>query len=88
MMKTATKEDRTKIISVWLDATSDDHGWVVDTDIMDGGESNTVRMFPPTSAGQKRAVKFALTLGTKKGLPVYRDDDEGRRELIQDVEAE
>ncbi len=76
-------ENRTKIISVWLDETSEDHGWIVDIDIMDGGESDTIKTFPPTATGEKKAIAFALGLGSRKNLPVYRDGDRGQRELLQ-----
>lgn len=59
-----------QIVSVWLDTTSDDHGWVVDTDIVDGGESETIKMFPPTADGFRRAVSFAEKAAEKRGLEV------------------
>ena len=45
-------------IAVWLDTTSADHGWVVSEE---HGEdySKTLAVFPPTSAGKRRAESLA-----------------------------
>lgn len=59
-----------KIVTVWLDQTSDEHGWIVDTDTEDGGESNTLKVFPPTEAGRKKANAYAKTAAEKRGCPV------------------
>jgi hypothetical protein len=58
------------IVSVWLDETSDDHGWTVDTDIEEGGESNTLRVFPPTNMGFDRAVAFAKRAGKQRNCDI------------------
>lgn len=60
-------ETGTMIVSVWLDTTSDDHGWIVDTDVVGGGESETLRIFQPTAAGKKRAVAFAEAKAERLG---------------------
>ena len=60
----------TKIVTVWLDQTSDEAGWIVDTDIAGGGESETVKTFPPTGTGEKAARKFAAEYAERKGLEV------------------
>lgn len=57
-----------KIVTVWLDKTSDECRWIVDTDIVGGGESATVKTFAPTEAGRTKAVKFAREYAAKRGL--------------------
>ncbi len=47
-----------RIVTVWLDTTSDDHGWIVDTDTAGGGESETICVFPPDATGRKWAIAF------------------------------
>lgn len=56
-----------RIVTVWLDTTSDDHGWIVDTDSPEGGESETIKVFPPTSAGKAKAVAFAQKAAARRG---------------------
>jgi hypothetical protein len=70
-----TTEDRTEIVTVWLDTMSDedDWGWVVDTDIVSGGESNTIKMFPPTADGFAKAVAFAEKEAAKRECEVRID---------------
>lgn len=60
----------TRIITVWLDETSDNHGWIVDTDSPEGGESETLKVFPATDAGFGRAVSFAKKAGVKRGCDI------------------
>jgi len=62
------------IVTVWLDTTSDDHGWIVDTDTPEGGESNTLKVFPPTKAGKAKAVSFAGKAAARRGCPVRVND--------------
>jgi hypothetical protein len=75
-----TTEDRSVIVTVWLDTTSDDHGWVVDTDIVSGGESETIKMFPPTRDGYDRAVAFVQKAAAKRGcksrITAYESHDD------------
>lgn len=59
-----------KIVTVWLDQTSDEAGWIVSTDVAGGGESETVRTFPPTMAGEKAARKFAAEYAERQGIEV------------------
>ncbi len=54
----------TRIVTVWYDEC-DDEGtpWIVDTDSVDGGESETIRCF----RSKERAVEFAKTAAAKRG---------------------
>lgn len=60
----------TKIVSVWLDRISDDHAWIVDTDIAGGGESRTLKWFPATREGRKQAVAYAEKEAERRGYPL------------------
>lgn len=60
-----------RIVSVWLDDVSDEHGWIVDTDTDEGGESGTLKVFPPTDDGFERAVTFAKRAALKRGCDVH-----------------
>jgi hypothetical protein len=57
----------TRIVTVWLDTTSDEHGWVVDTDSPDGGESETLKVFPPNRGGRADAVEYAKKVAARRG---------------------
>jgi hypothetical protein len=60
------------IVSVWLDDTSDDHGWIVDTDALRvGGESNTLKVFPPTGGGFDRAVRFGKRAAARRECDLH-----------------
>ena len=59
-----------QIVTVWMDKTSDERRWIVDTDVVGGGESDTIKTFAPTDAGKKKAIKFANEYAAKKGLAV------------------
>lgn len=59
-----------QIVTVWLDETSDDHAWIVDTDVVGGGESSTIKTFPATDAGRLQAVEFATQYASTRGLTV------------------
>lgn len=59
-----------EIVTVWLDETSDEHGWVVDTDVTEGGQSRTLKVFPATDAGYRSAVACAEREAAKRGLAV------------------
>ena len=63
-MTTATNQ----AVTVWLDTTSDDHGWIVDVD--DEAGSETLKVFPPTNAGKKKANAYAIAVAVRRGLPV------------------
>lgn len=65
-MATANK----RVVTVWLDETSDEHGWVVDTDAEAGGESETLRVFPADDAGYAAAVAFAGEAAAERGCEV------------------
>lgn len=67
--------DRTVIISVWLDETSDRHGWIVDTDIASGGESKTLKVFKPTVAGFGKATEFAYMEALRRNCPLRIDSN-------------
>lgn len=60
-----------RIVSVWLDETSDcdDPQWIVDTDSADGGESDTIRCF--AEDGFERAVRFAKRAAKKRGCDLH-----------------
>ena len=61
-----------RIVSVWLDETSNDEdGWIVDTDTTEGGQSDTLKVFPGTDAGFDRAVSYAKRAGIKRGCDVH-----------------
>ena len=49
----------------------DEHGWIVDTDTAGGGESETLRVFPPTGKGFDRAVSFAKRAAKKWGCDIH-----------------
>ena len=59
-----------RIVSVWLDETSDERGWVVDTDSPEGGQSRTLDVFPPTAEGREEAEAFARREGERRGCEV------------------
>lgn len=61
-----------RIITVWLDETSDEHGWVVDTDSPEGGESETLDVFPPTDEGYAEACEYAREEAERRGCEVRR----------------
>jgi len=60
----------TKIVTVWLDETTDagDCRWIVDTDIVGGGESETIRTFPGDESGETAARQFAAQYAAANGL--------------------
>ncbi len=61
-----------KIVTVWLDETSDatEPRWIVDTDIPGGGESTTLKEFDDRDDACNYATKYAA----EHGLRVeYRD---------------
>jgi hypothetical protein len=63
----------TKIVTVWLDETSDvdDPRWIVDTDTQEGGESETIAAYPGDDDGFDRAVSRAKKAGIKHGCDVH-----------------
>lgn len=79
-MATTTRQ----IVTVWLDETSDDHGWIVDTDIEGGGESDTLKVFPPTAAGFDRAVSFAKRAASRRGCDLHLHNSVSRIVLRAD----
>lgn len=62
------------IVTVWLDTTSDEAAWIVDTDTTEGGESTTIKTFPPTAAGYDRAVAFAQKAAARRGCEMRVND--------------
>ena len=48
-----------QIVTVWLDETSEEHAWIVDTSTKAGGESQTLRTFPPNDYGRGQALQYA-----------------------------
>jgi hypothetical protein len=60
----------TKIVTVWLDETSDagECRWIVDTDAVSGGDSETVRTFPGDEDGEKAARRFAAEYAAANGM--------------------
>ncbi len=61
-------ETTERIVTVWLDTTSDDHGWIVGTDIAGGGESETIYVFPPDDTGRKWAIAFGKRAAFERGV--------------------
>jgi hypothetical protein len=59
------------IVTVWLDETSGNHGWIVDMDVEGGGENNTLKVFPPNKAGFERAIAFAKRAAIKRHCDVH-----------------
>lgn len=72
-MAANSTENRTKIVTVWLDETSDECRWIVDEDIVSGGESNTIKAFLPTAEGFEKAVAFAEKAAAKRGCKMRVD---------------
>lgn len=70
----------TKCVSVWLDDTSDadEPKWIVDTDTVEGGESDTIGCYDDEHA----AIEAAKKAARKRGLPLYRVDEHGKRESM------
>jgi len=62
----------TKIVTVWLDETSDagERRWIVDSDIVGGGESETIRTFPGNATGETAARQFASEYAAANGLEI------------------
>lgn len=57
-----------RIVSVWLDETSEPKAsYIVDTDIAEGGCSETISVFPGTKKGRVDAIKFAEDYAAKTG---------------------
>ena len=69
---------RTKIVSVWYDETSDETAWIVDTDTLDGGESNT-RYICRT---ERKAMAAGRRLAKQLGLPLYTVNSRGNKEAV------
>jgi hypothetical protein len=69
-----TMATQAKIVTVWLDETSDEHGWIVDTDTEEGGQSRTIEAFPPTAAGRKKAIAAGKREAKKRGVELQIRD--------------
>lgn len=74
----------TKIVSMWYDETSDadDARWIVDTDTIEGGESNTIG----THDDEDDAMESARETARKMGVALYTVDSSGRRTEVASAE--
>jgi hypothetical protein len=48
---------------------------VVDTDVASGGESNTIKTYPPTEDGYAKAVAFGEKAAEKRGCTLKIDGE-------------
>lgn len=74
----------TKIVSVWYDDTSDsdEPQWIVDTDIAEGGESDTL----DTLDTEEEAMESGREEARKRGAALYTVDSHGSRKEVASAE--
>jgi len=93
--------ETTKCICVWLDTTSDDWGWIVSLDELDGRgraeSTHTLRSYEvdvvdgeidadSSAKCEAEAWEFARSEAKKRGLPRYANPENGPAKLIANAD--